>query len=202
MLVKAVHIEAVSVLTTEAFLACLQRFIARCGKPNIVWSNYGTNFTGAARELKELTEFLQERKDNKVIDDFCSSQAVEWRFIPEKTPNFGGFWEAAVKSLKTHLRKVIGETKPTFEELTTILAQIEACLNSPPLNPIPAEGDGVKALTPGHFLVGQPLEAVPDHVDFYQSLSMLCHWHLCQCLMRHFLQRWSNYAGIINGDTQ
>ena len=56
MLVKAVHIEAVSVLTIEAFLACLQQFIACCGKPNVVWSDHGTNFTGAAQELKELTE--------------------------------------------------------------------------------------------------------------------------------------------------
>ena len=80
--------------------------------------------------------------------------------------------------------------------------QIEACLNSGHLTPISAVGDGVKALTPGHFLVGLPLEAVPDHVDLYQSLSMLCRSHLCQCLMLHFLQRWSNYAGIINGDTQ
>ena len=77
MSVKAVHIEAVSDLTTEAFLACLRRFMAQRGKPKVVWSDHGTNFTGAARELKELTEFLQERKNHEVIADFCSSQAVE-----------------------------------------------------------------------------------------------------------------------------
>ena len=130
MSVKAVDVEALSDLTTEAFVACLQRFMARCGKPNVVWNNHGTNFTGVARELKELTEFMQERENHEVIPDFCSSHAVEWRFIPERTHHFGDLCEAAVKSLKTHQRKIIGETKLTFEELTTILLQIEACHNS------------------------------------------------------------------------
>ena len=75
-----------------------------------------------AQELKELTEFLQERENHEVIADFCSSHAVEWRFIPERTPHFGDILEAAVKTLKTHLRKIIGETKLTFEELTTTCA--------------------------------------------------------------------------------
>ena len=77
MSVKAVHIELVSELTTKAFLACLRRFIARRGKPRVVWSDNGTNFLGASRELKELTEFLQEKKNHKVIVYFCSSQAIK-----------------------------------------------------------------------------------------------------------------------------
>ena len=64
MSVKAVHIELVSELTTEAFLASLRRFIARRGKPRVVWSDHGTNFVGASQELKELTEFLQEKSRN------------------------------------------------------------------------------------------------------------------------------------------
>ena len=130
MSVKAVEIEVVSDLRAETFLNCLQWFMARRGKPNVVWSNHGTNFTGVAQELKELTEFLQERENHNTIADFCSSHAVEWRFIPERTLHFGDLWEAAVKNLKTHLRKIIEKTKLTFEELITILAQIEACLNS------------------------------------------------------------------------
>ena len=73
MSVKAVHIELVSELTTEAFLACLRRLIARRGKPRVVWSDHGTNFVGASRELKELTEFLQEKRNHETIADFCSS---------------------------------------------------------------------------------------------------------------------------------
>ena len=65
--------------------------------------------------------------------------------MPEHAPHFGGLWEAAVKSFKLHLRRVVGEARLTYEELTTILAQIEACLNSRPLTPLPEPSDSLEA---------------------------------------------------------
>jgi hypothetical protein len=105
--VKAVHLEAVSDLTTEAFIATLRRFIARRGKPSLIWSDHGSNFVGAARELRELFDFLKQQKSEEVISEFCSSQNIVWDFIPERAPHFGGLWEAAVKSMKTHLKRVV-----------------------------------------------------------------------------------------------
>ena len=52
--VKAVHLELVSDLTTEAFIAALRRFMARRGHPSMIWSDNGTNFRGANRELREF----------------------------------------------------------------------------------------------------------------------------------------------------
>ena len=52
--VKAIHLELVSDLTTEAFVAALRRFIARRGKLSLIWSDNGSNFIGANREIKEL----------------------------------------------------------------------------------------------------------------------------------------------------
>jgi hypothetical protein len=191
MSVKAVHIEVVSDLTTEAFLSCLRRFIARRSKPRLIMSDHGTNFVGANRELKILTEFLQERSNHDVITRFCSSQAIQWKFIPERAPHFGGIWEAAVKSLKTTLKRVIGDIVLNFEELTTILTQIEACLNSRPLTPVMSDDDGIEALTPWHFLIGQPLEAIPDSVEVHKPLNTLRRWCLCQAMLRTFWKRWS-----------
>ena len=149
--VKAVHLELVSELTTEAFLACLRRFISRRGKPTLIWSDHGTNFVGAAREIKELIAFLKTQWSQDAILEFCSTQNIQWKFIPEHAPHFGGFWEAAVKSMKTHLRRVIGSVKLTCEEFTTVLAQVESCLNSRPLISLPLDDDGIRALTPGTF---------------------------------------------------
>ena len=90
MSVKAVHLELVSDLTSEAFIACLRRFISRRGKPSLIWSNHGTNFVGAAREIRELVEFLETQKSQTTISEFCSSQNIQWKFIPEHAPHFGG----------------------------------------------------------------------------------------------------------------
>ena len=189
--VKALHLELTSDLTTEAFIASLRRFISRRGKPSLIWSDNGSNFVGASRELKEFMEFLRSQKTQMIISKFCSVENIQWKFIPEHAPHFGGLWEAAVKSVKTHLRRVISHHKLTFEEFNTVLTQIEACLNSRPLVPIPHDDDGVEALTPGHFLIGRPLEALPDPAFSYRKISILRQWHLCQSLVRQFWKRWS-----------
>ena len=190
--VKAVHLEAVSDLTTDAFIACLRRFIARRGKPILIWSDNGSNFVGAARLLTELYEFLRMRETEHVVASYCASQGVTWEFIPERAPHFGGLWEAAVKSMKKHLRNIVGDTRLTFEELSTVLCQIEAVLNSRPLTPLSNEGEA-EALTPGHFLVGRPLEALPDPRDISERpISSLRRWSLCQSLVKHFWKRWSS----------
>ena len=190
--VKAVHIELVSDLTSEAFIAALRRFVARRGKPSTIWSDNGTNFIGAARELRELYKFLREQETQRVISDYCTTQGINWKFIPEGAPHFGGLWEAAVKSLKKHLRKIVGNVRLTYEELTTVLTQIESCLNSRPLTPMPESDDGIEVLTPGHFLVGSPLQSIPDSSASFQRVSLLRRWHLCQALVRHFWRRWSS----------
>jgi len=187
MSIKAVHLELVSDLSTEAFIACLRRFIARRGKPSSIWSDHGSNFIGANRILKELYAFLLSRQTEETICNFCSSQGIDWHFIPERSPHFGGLWEAAVKSFKTHLARVIGNSKLDFEEMCTVLTQIEACLNSRPLGTIPHnDDDGVEVQTAGHFLIGRPFSAIPDHLESHQNLSILCRWYLCESLVRYF----------------
>ena len=182
---------SVSDLTTEAFIATLRRFVSRRGKPLVIWSDHGSNFIGAAKELKDLFEFLNQKCSRQIVSQFCSNQNIQWDFIPKRAPHFGGLWEAAVKNFKTHLKRVTTNVKLTYEELSTILTQIEACLNSRPLTRMYCDDDGVEALTPGHFLIGRPIEALPDVSDTDQPLTLLKHWHLCQTILNHFWKRWS-----------
>ncbi|XP_011859614.1 PREDICTED: uncharacterized protein LOC105557078 [Vollenhovia emeryi] len=90
---KAVHIELVSDMTTEAYLAALNRFTARRGICSEIFSDNGTNFVGAARELKEVYTFLK-RKGSE-IEDNLARRRIKWSFIPPHAPHFGGIWEAA-----------------------------------------------------------------------------------------------------------
>ncbi|XP_053686422.1 uncharacterized protein LOC128735963 [Sabethes cyaneus] len=97
--VKAVHLELVADLTTQAFLAALRRFTARRGKPNLIMCDNATTFVGAKWELSELHRlFLSQHFQDAVVRD-AGNDSIEFRFIPPRTPNFGGLWEAQVKSL-------------------------------------------------------------------------------------------------------
>ena len=122
---KAVHLEAVSSLTSDAVKVALRRFTARRGIPNQIVSDNATNFVGARRDLNKL--------DIEVRAGAQSYSSIEWHFIPPRTPNFGGLWEAAVKSMKDHLRRVMGNSILNYKERTTILRQIEQVLNNRPL---------------------------------------------------------------------
>ena len=105
-----------------------------------------------------------------------------------------------MRGVKTHLKRIVSPVKLTFEEFSTVLNQIEACLNSRPLIPMNSpDDDGIAVLTPGHFLIGKPLVALPDPQLSYRSISLLKRWHLCQQLTRHFWERWQNeYLQTLN----
>ncbi len=81
-------------------------------------------------ELSELHLMLQSKKTADAIHNFSASNSIDWKFSPSKSPHFGGMWEAGVKTMKTLLQKHVGDHCLTFEELTTILAEVEATLNS------------------------------------------------------------------------
>ncbi|GFW05424.1 integrase catalytic domain-containing protein [Trichonephila clavipes] len=88
---------------------------------------------------------------NEQINPFLSSEGISWKFIPPRSPNFGGLWQLCVKSVKHHLRRVVGNTRLTYDELSIVLAQIEAVLNSRPILPLSSNPSDYQALTPGHF---------------------------------------------------
>lgn len=77
--------------------------------------------------------------------------------------HLGGLWEAGVKSCKYHLKRVMGNALFTFEEMTTSLIQIKACLNSRPLSPLLSDPSDLQPFTPGHFLVSGPLNSLPEN---------------------------------------
>ncbi|XP_038106683.1 uncharacterized protein LOC119766295 [Culex quinquefasciatus] len=128
-----------------AFFGALKRFIARRGLCTEIWSDNGTNFVGADRQMQE---FFETDEFKQQAAHFAANIGIKWTFIPPSAPHMGGLWEAAVKSAKTHLRKVLGNESATYEELYTILTQIEACLNSRPLCALSNSPDSCEALTP------------------------------------------------------
>lgn len=97
-----------------------------------------------------------------------------------------------MKSTKTHLRKVLSNASLTFEEFYTVLTQIEAVLNSRPLFANSSDAHEPSALTPGHFLIGRELVAIPEPTLEKVQVNRLTRWTYLQSLRDHFWKRWSN----------
>ncbi|XP_021955592.1 uncharacterized protein LOC110851951 [Folsomia candida] len=189
---RALHLEVVSSLSTDAFLAALRRFISRRGRPTDLYSDCGTNFVVANHEMKDFLKLVMSRPHNQAISDHLSKDGIDWHFNPPAFPHFGGLWEAGGKSVKFHLRRIMGTQRLTFEEMTTITSQIESILNSRPLTPESNNPDDYNALTPGHFLIGAPLNSIPEPTLEDVKISRLSRWQLLQQMVQSFWKRWSN----------
>ena len=183
--IRAVHLELVTDLTAEAFIAALRRFVSRHRLPRCFHSDHGSNFVKGDEDLRELMSTLAKIDISKSIMAYCSECAIQWSFIQQRAPNFGGLWEATVISIKKHLRSTTMGYALIYEQLMTVLTQIEAILNSRPLVPLNVHDEtGLTALTAGHFLIGQPLTALPD--EDYFTMKIIRHWNLVQRITREF----------------
>ncbi|XP_022165266.1 uncharacterized protein LOC111030183 [Myzus persicae] len=194
MSVKAVHLEIVTDLSTDAFLAALDRFVARRGVPSNIFSDCGTNYVGAARQLRTLF------RDAKAQDLLSSHLTCTWHFNPLAAPHFGGIWEAGIKSVKNHLKHVIGQQVLTYEEFLTLITRIEGILNSRPITPSSSDPHDLSALTPGHFLIGQPIHAIPEPDTTDVQINRLNRWQLIRQCHQSYWKRWSReYLSTLQG---
>ncbi|XP_037959384.1 uncharacterized protein LOC119688791 [Teleopsis dalmanni] len=188
---KAAHIEAVSDLTTDTFIAALKRLIGRRGLPSDIYCDNATNFVGASNKLADLKNFLFNKTNQSNLQTFCTNQFINFNFIPPRTPHFGGLWEAAVKIAKGHLNRTLANTRLTFEELGTVLIEIEAILNSRPISPLSCDPSDYDALTPAHFLIGGPLKTLPESTSQYDKLPLADKWVRVKAVKHHFWRRWA-----------
>ncbi|XP_065354324.1 uncharacterized protein LOC135948797 [Calliphora vicina] len=143
----------------------------------------------SSREIEK--DFLTFLKESQVrMSSVFGIRGLSWRFIPAGAPHMGGLWEAAVKIFKRHFRKEAQMVKYTFEELSTILARIEACLNSRPLCPLSDNPSEPVALTPGHFLIGSPIIALPEPSIYESPIGLVNRYRKVKAFTHEFCRRW------------
>ncbi|KAG8186533.1 hypothetical protein JTE90_023959 [Oedothorax gibbosus] len=151
---RAIHLELVTLLSTEAFLQSLRRFIARRGRPKIIYSDNGTNFVGANRVLKAV--------DWKRVSFQAVDHKIQWKFNPPSAACWGGWWERLIQMVKRILRKILGRAALTYEELLTVSCDCEQVVNTRPLTYVSEDVDVVAPLTPSMFLHEVKTSGVPD----------------------------------------
>lgn len=188
MVTRAIHLDIITDLTSAAFIQCFKRFVGRRGACETLYSDNAKTFVGASKELKNALEQWNTEETHKKLNSFGTS----WKFMTSGAPHQGGIYEAGVKSFKYHTRRVIGDQKWDYEQYMTLLIEIEAILNSRPINPLSDDPNDLCALTPGHFLVGEPLK-VPHRIDppSRTKPSMRHIWGELQKMREHFWKRWS-----------
>lgn len=189
LVTKAVHIELVSDLTSNAFLAAFNRFISRRGPVSCLYSDNGTNFVGAKALLDDLYKFLMESEFHPILKRELASRRIEWKMIPPRSPHFGGMWESNIKSLKTHLYRVIGTQLLTYEELQTVLVQIECIMNSRPLTVLSSD-PYPEVITPAHFLMSTPLQYLPASPLTDSRINLAQRKKLLDNMVQSYWKKW------------
>lgn len=185
MSTKAMHIELVSDMSTNAFLAALRRLMARRGIVSEMYSDNGKNFVGANNVL-----IRENMKVDEDVKKFAKTENIKWHFLPPYSPHMGGLWEAGVKSVKYHLNRTLNGEKLTIEEMNTVLCQIESCLNSRPLVPMSEDIEDLDIITPGHFLIGS-LKAPAEPSVLEVNPNYLNRWQQCSRLVQTFWKKWN-----------
>ncbi|GFS67921.1 integrase catalytic domain-containing protein [Trichonephila clavipes] len=120
---RAIHLEILSDLTSDAIIATLKRFMSRRGKCSKIFTDNATNFVGANSQLKVFYKTLNFPDQN--LAAYFTEEGIEWNFIPPRAPHMGGLWEAGIKSVKYHLKRALGRSRLTYEEFETVIIQIK-----------------------------------------------------------------------------
>lgn len=190
LVTKSVHLELSPYLSTESFLNALRRFLARRGPISTIYSDRGTNFVGAKSYLDNMYELLDSEEYRDKFANELRDKRIQFSFNPAASPHMGGIWEANVRSVKTILAKVVGTQLLTYEEMLTVLTQIEALLNSRPLSVLSSDPAEPLALTPAHFLVFTPLKSLPSEDLANVNFNLLHRKRVIDHLIQSFWKRW------------
>ena len=153
---RAVRLELVEDLSTATFRRCLRRFIARNGTPALIVSDNAKTFQATQKALTRLFNHPEVRAD-------LERDKIEWKFNLERAPWWGGFFERMVASAKQCLKKTLGNARLSFDELSTLLTEVESTLNSRPLTYEYNEVDE-EVLTPSHLIYGRRIKSLPDEI--------------------------------------
>ena len=182
---RAVHLDLVADLTATTFVRCLRRFVARRGVPSLIVSDNAKTFKASAKVIKRLY-------DNEEVRAHLESNRIDWKFILERAPWWGGFYERMIGTAKRCLRKVLGNAKLNADELLTVLTEVEATLNSRPLT-YEYDEVGAEMLTPSHLIYGRRLLSLPEEArndEEETETGLLKRFRYLARLRIHFWKRW------------
>ena len=157
-------------LDATAFLMAFRRFSGRRGLPATLLSDNAKPFKSSSREIEKIP-------GSREVVQYMANNGVTWKFIVERAAWWGGFWERLVQTVKRTLREVLGRSCLSFDELSTLLVEVESVVNARPLTYISDEVEQSSfVLTPSHLINGYHLQPTANSRHFeiistYESLT-------------------------------
>jgi len=183
---RGIHLELTTGLDVQSFLLAFRRFSSRRGLPNTLISDNATTFRSSAKEITSIC------RSPEVLNYFSNRQ-ISWKFIIEKAPWWGGFWERMIKTVKQSLKKSIGRSLLQYDELNTVLIEIEAIVNTRPLTYVEdGENSLTYSLTPSHLINGRRISTSnSQHQEIISTHQTLTKRHKFQRrLLKQFTTIW------------
>ena len=183
---RASHIEVSYSLDTDSFLSGVNRFIARRGKPKIIYSDNGGSFVRGEREIREGIE----RWNQSAIHANLLQQEIDWHFNPPLGSHHGGIWERSIRTARKILNALLQQQTVDDEGLHTLLCEVESVMNARPITTVSSDHQDLEPMTPNHLLLFKagdgklPLD-VFDNQDPYRR-----RWRQIQHLADVFWRRW------------
>ena len=197
---RMAHLELTNGLTTDEFLQAFSRMTNRRGLCHTVWSDNAKTFKAASREIKKLydqpksqSQSLWDTLDQDRKKSELSAKGIKRRFITERSPWRGGWWERFCTAVKEPLRKVLGRALLSFSELNTLLIRIEGVINSRPLTIASVDNRDPLPITPAHLSIGRLFKQLPDAEDDQleeSSKRIMERYLFLQRLLNHYWRRW------------
>ena len=185
-----VHLELVASQSIDDFLLAFRRFVSRRGLCRVVFSDNAKTFKRADKDLCIWNRLV----NNEKLAEFVNEKRIEWKFIADQAPWWGGMWERMVRSVKDKLKVTCGRAMLTFDQLRTVLTEVEAILNSRPLSYVPDETKEV--VTPAHLIVGRRLTTIPPPTSTAERLGgnidVGKKWRNRLMLINRFWKAWRN----------
>ncbi|XP_035228310.1 uncharacterized protein LOC118200446 [Stegodyphus dumicola] len=181
---RCVHLEVVTFVSTECFIQAFRRFIARRGRPSIVYSDNGTNFVGTFALLKKVNWV-------KVIAQE-TLHPITWKFISPTAAWWGRWWERLIRTAKNLIVRVLGQAAVNYEELLTVICDLEAVINCRPLTYVSNDSKDLLQLTPSMFLQDIKVSGTAD-LDALDRNKLLARQRFCLELREQF--RSKEYLG-------
>ena len=190
---RAVHIEVTFSLDTDSFILALRRLVARQGNIRSIYSDNGSNFTGAEQELKKAYMEMDDRKTQSFLLE-QGGDWIRWHKNPPLVSHMGGAWEQQIHST----RAILGSLLKTHgkclddESLLTVMTEVESILNSRPLTvEVLNDPTCLQPLSPVNILTMKSKVVSPPPGEF--SKPDICSrkwWGRIQHIANEFWSRW------------